>query len=64
MARFDQTFLWVTRILESLFNMVGEHELALQVAAVGAPPGPPGGRRRRGRPGDAGGVARRVLIPR
>ena len=31
MARFDQTFLYVARIFEGLFNLVGEHELALQV---------------------------------
>lgn len=30
-ARFDDVFLWVSRILENLFNLVGEHELAAQV---------------------------------
>ncbi len=31
MARFDQTFLWVARILEGLLNLVGEYELANRV---------------------------------
>lgn len=39
MAQFDQTFLWVARILEGLFNLVGEHELALQVRPSTRRPG-------------------------
>lgn len=36
---FNQTFLWVARILEGLFNLVGEHELALQVRPSTRRPG-------------------------
>ncbi len=39
MDRFDQTFLWVARILEGLFNLVGEHELAIQVRPSTRRPG-------------------------